>query len=212
MIDRKDFFKKGIKSIFKTVKETKEVVSAVPEVIKESFTEKTTEDEEKMALNRIPQYTRKKHVTRNLFFLPGALSPPEKFYAKCTSCGDCIHICPYDAVFPFFDPKKNKSFPYLDPNSKACMLCKDYPCIDACKVGALKKLKKQQPKIGKAKLNFEFCLNHSGEEVCHTCEEVCPVDSAISIQSGKPKITAKCVGCGICVQSCPTFPKALFVK
>jgi ferredoxin-type protein NapG len=212
MIDRKEFFKKSLKSIFKTVKETKDTVQKVPEVIKESLIEKTTTEDESIALSRIPKYTRKKTVKKNLFLVPGTIKPIENFYKKCTSCGDCISSCPYDAIIPVYNEKHYKSFPFLDPNFKACMMCKDTPCINSCNSGALKQFKKKFPKIGKANLIFERCINSKSESNCDICSMSCPVSGAIEICNNKPVILNECTGCGICVQNCPTFPKALIIK
>lgn len=213
-MDRKDFFKKGLQSILKTVDETKKIVSDVPILIKDSFVEKVKPEEEKSAFRTIPEFTKAKQVKKNLKLPPGAILPIEKFKSKCTSCGDCITSCPYGTIFPIQDAKSNRVFPYLDPNLNACQMCVDTPCIKSCSTGALKPIKKNQNiNLGKAKILFNNCINFFNDELtCTSCKTSCPIENVIKFKSNRPTISKDCTGCGICVQSCPTFPKAIIVK
>lgn len=214
MLDRKDFFKKGLASLLKTVKETKEMVSEVPILIQESLSEKVSQEDELSAFRQIPEFSKSKRVNKNLKQPPGAIQPLEKFKAKCSSCGDCISACPYGSIFPVLDFKLDRNFPYLDPNLVACQLCKDTPCISSCTTKALKPLKKNESiKLGQVKSLFHNCLNSSSEtKVCNMCLDTCPVEGTVSFKKYKPSFSKSCTGCGICVQNCPTFPKALIVK
>ena len=48
-----------------------------------------------------------------------------------------------------------------------------------------------------------LCLAWQGS-FCSTCSERCPVEGAISIESGRPRVVeSRCNGCGLCVQVCP---------
>ena len=214
MLDRKKFLKDGLKSLLRKVQETKDMVSEVPLIVKESLTEKVSVEEEKSAFRTIPEFTKLKQVRRNIKFPPGAVKPEKVFKSKCNSCGDCINACPYNTLFPVLDSKENRNFPFLDPNLTACQLCKDTPCIKSCSTGALKKIKKNDTiKFGKAKLLYDNCLNYfSDSNSCNACQLSCPVEKAISIKNNKPTFTNLCVGCGICAQACPTFPKAILIK
>ena len=60
MLDRKNFFKKGIASLFKTVKETQDLVAEVPVIIKETLSEKVTLEDELSAFRNIPEFSKSK--------------------------------------------------------------------------------------------------------------------------------------------------------
>jgi len=49
----------------------------------------------------------------------------------------------------------------------------------------------------------QLCLAWQGS-FCSTCSERCPVEDAIVIELGRPRVVdARCNGCGLCVQVCP---------
>ncbi|MDX1957664.1 MAG: 4Fe-4S dicluster domain-containing protein [Leptospiraceae bacterium] len=208
-MDRKKFFKDGLKSVLKIAKKTEEAKEEIPKIIHSIVKKK---EEEYVPEVEIIQ-PKKRNFFKGLSFPPGAIKDKKSFEKTCTGCGDCISACPYDAIFPVYSSKANKSFPSIDPNFKPCLLCKDYPCINSCETGALVPLKKKQnPKFGKAKAIFEHCLNSKEEQVCSTCRNVCPIENVVSIKNGKPNFSNDCIGCGICVASCPSIPKAIIVK
>lgn len=48
-----------------------------------------------------------------------------------------------------------------------------------------------------------FCLAWQGS-FCTTCVERCPVEGAILVEAGRPRVVAeRCDGCGTCVRVCP---------
>jgi ferredoxin-type protein NapG len=217
-MNRRKFFKQGFSKIFKAVEKTKEITQIIPQVIGEAITEKPKEvniESESDGFRLEPEYLKpKKARFKNLKYPPGAWKEKGKFESKCTGCGDCIHYCPYDVIFPIYDEKLNKSLPVMDLNQKACLMCIDYPCIQSCNYGALKPFKKKEaPKFGQAKLIFDHCLNHGEEDLqCTTCRDTCPVENVVNIKKLKPSFSTSCTGCGQCVTTCPTFPKAIVIK
>lgn len=215
-MNRKKFFKQGFSKLFKAVEKAKEVTNIIPKKISEAILEESKAPElEVNELRLEPEYLKPKRQTfKNLKRPPGALSDNKKFEAKCTGCGDCIHFCPYDVIFPVYDEKLNKSLPFMDLNLKACLMCIDYPCIQACNHGALKAFKKKEkPKFGQAKLIFDHCLNNNSTELqCTTCRDTCPVENVVTLKRLKPSFSNSCTGCGQCVATCPTFPKAIVIK
>jgi ferredoxin len=55
----------------------------------------------------------------------------------------------------------------------------------------------------------QLCLSWQGS-FCSTCSERCPVEDAIVVESGRPRVVEeRCNGCGLCVQMCPAPLNAL---
>ncbi|MCY1075671.1 4Fe-4S binding protein [Archangium lansingense] len=60
-----------------------------------------------------------------------------------------------------------------------------------------------------ARVRPQQCLAWQGS-FCSTCSERCPVEGAITLESGRPHVEeARCNGCGLCVQVCPAPLNAL---
>ncbi len=150
-------------------------------------------------------------LPKNLKRPPGAIENNSRFVKTCTGCMECIYNCPYGVIFPIFDDSIGKNTPFIDVNANACMLCEDFPCIQSCNVNALKLSKRANfPNLGLAKGKFNHCLNHqTGEKTCDACQEACPIPKTITFKGNKPTFAKSCVGCGLCVQACPTYPKAI---
>ncbi|MCB1172223.1 MAG: 4Fe-4S binding protein [Leptospiraceae bacterium] len=153
---------------------------------------------------------------------PGALADPADFQSSCTNCGDCITACPYGSIF-----RTESSYgPVLQTAQIACHLCVDYPCVQACKDGALLAFPEDEwPVLGQAHVIAANCVNtaanhhqrrHSsaGKPVtCRECQQVCPVPGAVHHPRGQlPQITADCIGCGQCVAVCPAFVPAIEIQ
>jgi len=55
----------------------------------------------------------------------------------------------------------------------------------------------------------QLCLAWQGS-FCSTCSERCPVEDAIVVELGRPRVVEeRCNGCGLCVQVCPAPLNAL---
>ncbi len=201
-MDRKDFFTKGIKDLAKEFYKTpigdyidlrlQSIVNAL-----EPFAFYSIEK---------PSVQTKNNV-KNLFVRPPGSHPdPEVFLNLCNSCGDCIVACAYNSIFRIQEIEG----PVMNTNEKPCYLCKDYPCIDACETGALKKLEEGTvPYFGYASIKEEKCLNFNLLRTkkrklnCNQCYEVCPIEEAIEIKNKIPQILDNCIGCGLCKEVCP---------
>jgi ferredoxin-type protein NapG len=222
-MDRKNFFKKGIwKALKGSIEKTEETYEIVTKTFKEEIiikvdSKKETKlepNEEKKETIHFPEVLKPKRKFKNLSPPPGASKSLEVYKKKCTGCGDCIHACPYNTIFPVYDSKLNKNIAFIDTNQNACLMCIDYPCINSCEEDALKPLGKKKLKIGKAKLRKDTCLNIKNEEnTCRVCAQSCPVPEVITYSKKQlPVFSNDCTGCGICVQNCPTFPKAILIE
>ncbi|TGK11544.1 4Fe-4S dicluster domain-containing protein [Leptospira fletcheri] len=231
-MNRRDFFRKSFSKAFAVMEESADEIA---ETWKQVSGEKKTDpiDPPEESLPKAPKKKRETNrkedsflsqtnfpkpkkfkAFRNLQFPPGADANGKRFLSKCTGCGDCMYACPYSVLFPVPNDELGKHLPHMDVNLNACMLCKDFPCIAACPEGALLPYKKNEtPKFGKAKGWFQHCINsRTQEKTCEACAAACPVPGALKFKGNKPTFTASCTGCGQCVSSCPTFPKAIVVK
>lgn len=152
---------------------------------------------------------------------PGAVAEG-LFMELCIRCARCMEVCPYDAIrrADLYE-RLQIGTPYIFAEHKACYLC--MLCPPVCPTGALDS-QVQAPEtvaIGRAVIDQQLCLNYlfvseetngkvSGRAtICSTCYNVCPLtDQAIVMEKFLlPVITEACVGCGICVEKCPTEPK-----
>lgn len=152
---------------------------------------------------------------------PGAL-PEEQFLKKCVKCGECMKVCPTNAIQPvlseagpegIWTPKLDFKIGYCD---YYCSLC-----TQVCPTGAIKELTieaKNELKIGSVWVDRNRCIPWKFGDPCIVCEEHCPVSpKAIKFQKIEvlhlegivktplaPIIDLEqCTGCGICENKCP---------
>jgi len=152
----------------------------------------------------LDQRTRAKEETNPQFRPPGALRPDEDFMAACIRCGECMKVCPTNALHPTgiengIEGLWTPSFVYNIGNCDYyCGVTKadvdagrmDKPanlCGTVCPTGAIAKLSHEEKtkwKIGTAVFDHSRCLPWARGEECLTCEEQCPLpEKAISHQS-----------------------------
>jgi len=98
---------------------------------------------------------------------PGALDE-EDFLAACIKCGQCVQVCPVDAIrLGDIDQLLGNGVPYIVARAQACdFSCDATQCVLACPTGALSHLldKKEQSRMGVAKLAApDACLARKGE-------------------------------------------------
>lgn len=152
---------------------------------------------------------------------PGA-ADERQFMALCIRCNRCLEVCPYGSI-KRSGLSLTMGTPYVLPEQKACYLC--MACCRLCPTGALDSHLRNPEKVGmgKARIDRSICYSHlflehdvlpdtSGRKIgalCNTCFNVCPLqDKAITLRDNLfPEILDGCVGCGICVERCPTRPR-----
>jgi len=154
---------------------------------------------------------------------PGAND--DDFLDRCIRCGECMKVCPTQALQPSMSLKDLGGFltPALVPRTGYC----DFSCNAcgyACPTGALPPLpleEKQRVVLGTAHIDRDRCLPWSQNTDCIVCEEVCPLpEKAIRLQGGgsgqgrgggarRPHVIAdRCIGCGACEYNCPVEGEA----
>ncbi len=143
---------------------------------------------------------------------PGALEE-DRFLKACTRCDDCAQACPYDVILPLGPAYGTANgTPAILPRDRACRLCEDLPCAQACPSGALRVIPTSQVRMGTARLDESLCWAAMGQP-CDYCVGECPVPGALQLNDGRVQVDeASCTGCGMCVQICTATPSALNVE
>lgn len=141
---------------------------------------------------------------------PGALIEPA-FLKYCTRCYQCIDVCPTNALVPagITGGIPNFGTPILE--WKKCIFCME--CIRTCPTGAIKKISRDDIKIGNAVINRTTCLTWSGQSKCDICYDACRYD-AITLENEIYPVVLDdlCTGCNVCERRCPTDPKSIVVN
>jgi len=160
---------------------------------------------------------------------PGAL-PEEEFLAECVRCGECMKVCPNNAIQPASTEAGVLGVytPVIVPRIGYCA----YDCAgDAgeannlcgrvCPTNAIRPLDffdKIKVKMGTAYINKNKCIPWVHLENCSVCQEHCPVVGkaihqdrrTVTTQDGETREVAfpyvvpeRCIGCGYCEYVCP---------
>lgn len=148
---------------------------------------------------------------------PPAALEEEDFLTRCVRCGNCMKVCPTNALHPVMFQLGLEGIwtPQLIPEIGYC----EYHCTlcgQTCPTGAIKALGEQQKlkvKLGSAQVDQSTCLPWAKGVECIVCQEHCPVaEKAIKLDTyghgpARPYVDEYlCVGCGICQNKCPVRP------
>jgi MauM/NapG family ferredoxin protein len=162
---------------------------------------------------------------------PGSLIE-EDFLKRCIRCGQCMKICPTNALQPALLESGIEGIftPVLIPRIGYC----EYSCVlcgQACPTGAITGLDlktkigdQDRPpvKIGTAFFDKGRCLPWASGVPCIVCEEWCPTSTkAIWLEEAEvtdrngikgilklPHVDIdRCIGCGVCEKVCPISGK-----
>ena len=163
----------------------------------------------------------KTRASEKLIRPPGAL-PEDQFLQKCVRCGECMKVCPTNALQPAWTEAGPEGLwtPMLVPKIGYCEYYCSL-CTQVCPTGAIKDLSiaaKNQVCIGTAWIDKNRCIPWKFGDPCIVCEEHCPVSPKaikfIKIDIPRPDGVIKtplapqievdsCTGCGICETKCP---------
>lgn len=143
---------------------------------------------------------------------PGAL-PEVAFLAACTRCGECLPVCPPGALRKV--PGSGglaAGTPFIDPAIQGCIACPDMPCAAACPTDALTVPAGgwDGERLGLLEFFPERCVTFVGT-ACRACADACPVGPrALAMdEAGHPVLRHEgCIGCGVCVRACITYPSS----
>jgi MauM/NapG family ferredoxin protein len=154
---------------------------------------------------------------------PGAL-PERKFLSSCVRCGECMKVCPTNALQPASDQSGAEGLwtPVLVPRIGYCEYYCSL-CTQVCPTGAIKELtikEKVNIVIGSAWINKDRCIAYALGRSCTVCEEKCPtspkaikmIETGMPLSDGTVQYPAvpvvdleACIGCGICETKCPVY-------
>ncbi len=153
-----------------------------------------------LSLNEAPQLDK-----RIALRPPGSINEAN-FLEKCIRCHRCIDVCPSQAIqLQGHEGPVAAHTPFIIPSEHACILC--LACTNVCPSGALVPVEKREDvKIGIAKIDKRLCVAHNGSGVCGVCHTACPIkNKAISIDyRTRPTMhDDACTGCGQCEEVCP---------
>jgi MauM/NapG family ferredoxin protein len=164
-----------------------------------------------------------KRPSAKLIRPPGALPEP-RFLAACIRCGECMKVCPTNALQPASDQAGPEGLwtPVLVPKIGYCEYYCSL-CTQVCPTGAIKELKireKTKVRIGSAWINKDRCIPYALGRPCTVCKEKCPTspkaikltETDIAMADGTwrtqeiPVVDPYvCIGCGICETKCPVY-------
>lgn len=149
---------------------------------------------------------------------PGAL-PYDEFLAACIRCGQCVEVCPVDALrLADLAAGVSSGSPFFEARQTPCNLCNgqdEIRCIAACPTQALSPAQdRRHVRIGVAVIDEETCWAYNGV-ACRVCWHACPYpNEAVKLNDrARPTVDEEiCVGCGLCEHACPVEEAAITIR
>ena len=141
---------------------------------------------------------------------PGAL-PEEQFVRVCTGCGECLKVCPNNALQATFLEAGLAGLytPRLVPRIGYCEEHCNF-CGQVCPTEAIRFLpaeEKRRVQMGVAHIDKSRCIAFAKDKICMVCNEQCSYHAILGDERDdkkRPIVKEElCTGCGICENKCP---------
>jgi len=146
---------------------------------------------------------------------PGAL-PEEKFVSVCTGCGECLKVCPNNALQSTLLEAGLAGLytPRLVPRIGYCEEFCNF-CGRVCPTEAIRSLPVEEKRLiqmGVAHIDKTRCIAWDTNKICLVCNEQCSYLAIIGDEKKRPIVKEeKCTGCGICENKCPVDGESAIV-
>ncbi len=162
-----------------------------------------------------PLQTESGLINNRLIRPPGAL-PEEKFVSTCTGCGECLKVCPNNALQSTLLEAGLAGLytPRLVPRIGYCEELCNF-CGRVCPTEAIRPVSLEEKRLiqmGIAHVDKTRCIAWDTEKICLVCNEQCSYHAIIGDEKKRPIVKEeKCTGCGICEHKCPVDGEAAIV-
>jgi len=160
-----------------------------------------------LAIKTNPLQTESGLKNNRLIRPPGSL-PEKKFVSVCTGCGECLKVCPNNALQSTFLEAGLAGLytPRLVPRIGYCEEHCNF-CGRVCPTEAILPLsveEKQKIQMGVAKIDKTRCIAYEEGKICLVCNEQCSYHAIVGDEKKRPIVKEEiCTGCGICENKCP---------
>jgi len=162
-----------------------------------------------------PLQTQSGLINNRLIRPPGAL-PEGEFVSVCTGCGQCLKVCPNNALQSTFLEAGLAGLytPRLVPRVGYCEEFCNF-CGRVCPTEAIQDLTLEEKRLiqmGVAHIDKTRCIAWDSEKICLVCNEQCSYQAIVGDDKKRPIIKEeKCTGCGICEKKCPVDGEAAII-
>ena len=160
-----------------------------------------------LAIKTNPLQTESGLKNNRLIRPPGAL-PEARFVSACTGCGECLKVCPNNALQSTFLEAGLAGLytPRIVPRIGYCEEFCNF-CGEVCPTGAIQVLsieEKRLVQMGVAHIDKTRCIAYDQDKICLVCNEQCSYHAVVGDEKKRPSVKEeKCTGCGICENKCP---------
>jgi ferredoxin-type protein NapF len=160
-----------------------------------------------LAIKTNPLQTESGLKNNRLIRPPGAL-PEKNFVSVCTGCGECLKVCPNNALQSTFLEAGLAGLytPRLVPRIGYCEEYCNF-CGRVCPTEAIRPLsveEKRKIQMGVAKIDKTRCIAYEEGKICLVCNEQCSYHAVVGDDKKRPMVKEEiCTGCGICENKCP---------